>query len=208
MLGGGTANFSRLTQQLALLYRVPIYRASLCSLPRETQSAGITHPGSAGANAPPCTAGGGIPGGSTVHGARGRLCQPGGIAPTLLLLPHLHLSWADAAQAAELLCSGHIIPVFTAVLGLASALLIPPGSRGQKFSKRKVSCRAKGVPARTRCPTTHKVSRRAPMPLRAPRAAAAGERLHLEMLGAASRAGSTQRLVVLPGGVISLLQRV
>lgn len=91
-----------------------------------------------------------------MHGARGRLCQPGGIALMLLLLPHLHLSCADAAQAAELLCSGHIIPVFTAVLGLASALLIPPGSRGQKFSKRKVSCRAKGVPPRTRCPAVRR----------------------------------------------------
>lgn len=142
------------------------------------------------------------------HGARGRLCQPSGIAPTLLLPPHLHLSGADAAQAAELLCSGHVIPVFTTVLGLASALLVLPGSRGQKFSKRKVSCCAKGVPPRTRGPTTHKGSRCAPMPLRAPRAAAAGERLHPEMLGAASRAGSTQCLVVLPDGAISPLQRV
>lgn len=36
MLGGGTANFSWLTRQLTLLCGVPIYRASLCSLPRET----------------------------------------------------------------------------------------------------------------------------------------------------------------------------
>lgn len=36
MLGGGTANFRWLTRQLTLLCGVPIYRASLCSLPRET----------------------------------------------------------------------------------------------------------------------------------------------------------------------------
>lgn len=153
MLGGGTANFRWLTQQLALLYRVPIYRASLCSLPRETQSAGITHPGLAGANAPRCTAGGGIPGASTLHRAG---CASPSASHQRCCCCLTCPSWADAAQAAELLCPGHIIPVSTTAPRSASALLVLLGSRGQKFSKHKVSCHAKGVPPCTRCPAVHK----------------------------------------------------